>query len=84
MSSLVSRVLSLLNEADVVYSTPPAQNFYVDYYVTTPKGTKGRFQRRAALNQLPSKAHSETAVYFYLKKLHPGTDITIIDLQFVQ
>jgi hypothetical protein len=82
--SLIARVLSLLSERDTVWPPVPPSSFVVDYYAQTltPKGSRSRFTRRSGLTQLPASAKSETAVLAYLKRLHPGTEITIINLEY--
>ena len=74
--------LEFLIEKDVTYAPVPPKEFVVDYYVTTPKGTKGRFQLRTGLTQIRG-ARSETAVRSYLKLKHPTCEIDIQRLDFV-
>jgi hypothetical protein len=82
MAPLIKRILCLLNERDLVFPTPPVSSFVVDYFVISPKGTKGRFQQRTGLTQIQN-ARSETAVLAYLRRRHPGTEIQIQSLNFV-
>jgi hypothetical protein len=61
------------------YTVPPAQRIrtaWVAYYAITPRGSKARFTRSIGLSQTRG-AQSETAIYFYLKGLHPSCDIQI-------
>lgn len=60
---------------------PQPQHFTADYYAITPKGSEARFRRTVGLTQI-RLAKSETAVLRYLKQLHKGCDIQIIDLYF--
>lgn len=64
---------------------PSAQRysgFNVDYYAITPSGTRARFQRATSLAQLASWGRSETAVWSWLKRLHPKCDIEIMRLEW--
>ena len=81
MANAAEKLLTLIQEADPVYPSVPPSSFVVDYYVTTPRGTKSRFNRSVGLVQIRN-AMSEFAVYQYLKQLHPGTEITIMHLAF--
>lgn len=83
-----SQIRALLLEVPTIppgsYRVPVAQRIrtaHVNYYVETPRGSKTRFSRAVALTQLRG-AMSEMAVYFYLKSLHPGCDVTIMSLEF--
>lgn len=57
-------------------------SFTVEYMVKTPSGRYARFTRRSQLSNMYGNPQSETAVLNYLRKLHPGTDISIISLEF--
>lgn len=77
-------LLQLTEMAHPNYVVPPSQairTFAVDYYVITPKGSRSRFRRVCNINAI-RLAKSETAVYFYLKRIHPGTEIQIQDVEF--
>lgn len=56
--------------------------FTVEYGVKTPSGNRSRFTKSTGTNNLEYQARSETAVQNYLRKKHPGTEITIISLRF--
>lgn len=76
----------VLTEKPCSYTLPTSQQytqFTVKYeaQTITPKGSRSRFTRSSGLNNIRG-ARSETAVYFYLKSIHPGCDITIISLEF--
>ena len=76
-------IRDLLIEAPTVYTVPESQKIQharVDYYAITPRGTRGRFTRSVALSQIRG-ARSETAIYFYLKTLHPACDIQIQQME---
>jgi hypothetical protein len=83
-----SQIRALLLEVPTIppgsYRMPLAQRVrsaHVNYYAETPRGSKTRFNRVLALTQIRG-AMSETAVYFYLKSLHPGCNVTIMSLEF--
>lgn len=57
------------------------QRFRVSYFVESPKGHSTRFESGGSLEDLRN-ARSETAVLAMLKKRHPGTEITIQNLEF--
>ena len=82
MSYSTTEILALLTEMPMRNDRGfPAKNFAVDYYVFSPRGSKARFQRTSGINQIRN-AMSETAVYFYLKRLHPGCDVQIQSLEW--
>jgi hypothetical protein len=77
-------IRELLNEAPASWTVPASQRIRIascNYYATTPRGTKARFNRNVSISQLRG-AHSETAVYYFLKQLHPSCEITIMNLEF--
>lgn len=77
-------VREVLYEAPASWTIPASQRIRiatVNYYAQTPKGTKARFNRNVSISQLRG-AHSETAVYYFLKQLHPSCEITIMGLEF--
>lgn len=56
--------------------------FYVDYYVTSKSGSKGRNSFSTGITQI-NGAQSESAVLAYLRKKHPDArDITIMKLDW--
>lgn len=57
-------------------------SFLVDYYVISKSGARARFQRKTSLANILN-AQSETAVLYYLRKLHPGTEIMIMNVRFM-
>lgn len=78
-----TQIRDLLIEAPTTYNVPESQKFQhaqVDYYAITPRGSRTRFTRSVALAQIRG-ARSETAVYFYLKTLHPLCDIQIQQME---
>lgn len=79
--SLAADLLDAINETVSLGAHKPCM-FTVDYYAITPRGTWGRFQRTSGLTHLRGNAMSETAIYFYLRKLHPLCDIQIQSLEF--
>jgi hypothetical protein len=82
MSYSTADIYGLLTEMPMDGTKPfSPRNFAVDYYVFSPRGSKARFQRTSGINQIRN-AMSETAVYFYLKKFHPGCDIQIQSLEW--
>lgn len=56
--------------------------FSVKYAVTTPSGSTAQFQRMGSIMDVPMQAKSETAILAYLQQQHPGTKVTILDLNF--
>lgn len=78
MSYSAAEIHELLTEMPIQI---PTRNFDVDYYVMTPKGSRTRFRRTTGISQILD-ARSETAVYFYLKRLHPNCDVQIQSLEW--
>ena len=79
-----TEIRGLLLEKPCSYTVPENQRVktaFVDYYAQTPRGSKARFQRSVGLSNLRG-ARSETAVFYYLKSVHPGCEITIMRLEF--
>lgn len=79
-----TEIRDLLLEKPTSYTVPATQRIrtaFVSYYAITAKGSRARFNRSISLSQTRG-AQSETAIYFYLKSLHNGCDITIMNLEF--
>lgn len=78
-------IYAMLTEGPYVpYPLPAAQRVSraeVNYYAVTSSGARGRFTRGIGISQL-NLAQSETAVLYYLKKLHPKCEILIQRLEF--
>lgn len=58
------------------------KRFRVDYLVSPKHGAPTRTQLSSSNVQLPALATSETAVLAWLKRRHPGAEITIITLDW--
>lgn len=58
------------------------QHAEVEYYAISPSGNRAWFKRGIPLLQVRN-AQSETAIYFYLKQLHPRAEIQIQNLRFI-
>ena len=74
-----TQIRDLLLEKPTSYTVPASQRIQhaqVAYYAITPKGNRARFTRSISLSQTRG-AQSETAIYYYLKSLHPSCDIQI-------
>jgi hypothetical protein len=60
-----------------------ASRFHVEYTHKSAGGSTTRTQLSTSVNQLSHpKARSETAVLAYLKRRHPGHEITILSLEY--
>ena len=78
-----TEIRDLLLEKPTSYTIPASQKIqhaWVAYYAITPKGNRARFTRSVSLSQTRG-AHSETAIYFYLKSLHPGCDVQLQQME---
>jgi hypothetical protein len=76
-----NEILETLQESFAMPDHRHVQTAVVDYYVETPRGSKTRFQRNVSLSQIMG-ARSETAVFYYLRRIHPKCDIQIQNLEF--
>ena len=63
---------------------PRASRFKVEYTYGTEKGAQTRTRLITSTTNLYNPAtRSETGVLAYLRHRHPGLEITILDLEFV-
>ena len=63
---------------------PRASRFKVEYTYGTEKGAQTRTRLMTSTTNLYNPAtRSETGVLAYLRHRHPGLEITILDLEFV-
>ena len=63
---------------------PRASRFKVEYKYGTEKGAQTRTRLITSTTNLYNPAtRSETGVLAYLRHRHPGLEITILDLEFV-
>lgn len=68
-----TEIRDLLMEKPTSYTVLPQapRSCSVSYYAITPKNSRARFTRTVSLANIRG-ARSETAVFYYLKGLHPG------------
>lgn len=63
---------------------PRASRFKVEYTYGTEKGAQTRTRLTTSTTNLYNPStRSETGVLAYLRHRHPGLEITILDLEFV-
>lgn len=73
--------LPLIHEVEEHLSS--ASRFQVEYIHKSPHGSSARTRLSTSVTQLAhAQARSETAVLTYLRRRHPGHDITILTLEY--